>query len=207
MPGVAPPGRAGRIWLAGRIQTAGRAVELLEQKQQLLRQERRRLAELAERTGREWRVLAADAELWNARALVAGGREEIHRARHLAGRAEVRLDWTSQAGVTYPSAAALHLPQPLAPAGPPALATATEACRLALAAAVQHAATTAALARVDAELVAVVRRLRAIRDRSLPRLRAEVVGLDLRLEETEREEATRLRWARSEPAPGQEVRA
>lgn len=206
MPGIAPPGRAGRIWLAGRIATAGRAVELLEQKQQLLRQERRRLAELAERTGRAWRVLATEAELWNGRTLVAGGREELHRAQRLAGRAEVRLVWTSQAGVTYPSAAALDLPPPAAPAGPVALAMATDACRLALDAAVQHAATTAALARVDAELVAVVRRLRAIRDRSLPRLRAELVGLDLRLEETEREEATRLRWARSEPAPRREVR-
>ncbi|HET7487201.1 MAG TPA: V-type ATP synthase subunit D [Acidimicrobiales bacterium] len=194
MTGRPPPGRAGRIWLAERIATAGRAAELLEHKQELLRRERRRLAELAERTEREWRARAATADRWNARALVAGGREELRRVAGRMGGAEVRLEWASRAGVAYPATAAVSSP-PAPAALSPAVAAAAEACRRALDAGVQHAATATALGRVDAELVATVRRLRAIRDRWLPELRERLAALELGLEETEREEVTRLRWA------------
>lgn len=204
MPGATPPGRAGRIWLAARIETAQRAAELLEHKQQLLRRERRRLAELVERTGREWHTAAVEAQRWNARALVAGGADELRRTARLAGSADVHLVWTSQAGVTYPSTASLTLAPRPALAGQPALWCAADACRHALQAGVQHAAATTALTRVDAELAAAVRRLRAIRDRWLPRLRAELAELDFRLEETEREEATRLRWAQPQHATTRE---
>lgn len=196
MPGRPPPGRAGRIWLAEWVATAQRAEELLEHKQQLLRRERRRLSELAERTGREWHARATEADEWNTRALVAGGRDELARSAESVAAVDVRLEWTSQAGVNYPSAVGVRLPS--APAVPmaPALAAAADAGRRAIDAAVQHAAATAALTRVDAELAVTVRRLRAIRDRWLPRLGAEIDTLDLRLDETEREESTRLRWAR-----------
>lgn len=187
------------MWLAGRIEVAQRATELLEHKQQLLLREHRRLAELAERTGRDWRMRAIEAETWNARALVAGGRDELRRAGPTIGWAHARLDWAHQAGVTYPSAAAVDLPPPPALAGTPALAHAAATSRRALDAAVHHAAATTARDRVDREFVATVRRLRAIRDRWLPRLRAQLDALDLRLDETEREEITRLRWSGQRP--------
>ena len=199
MPGRPPPGRAGRVWLAERLEVAQRAAELLEHKQQLLRREQRRLAELAGRTGRQWAALAAEADTWNARALVAGGRDELSRVASVIGPARIRLEWTSGAGVTYPSIVATDFPGPPAMAGSAALPLAAGACSRALDAAVRHAAATTALARVETELVATVRRLRAIRDRWLPRLAEQLRELDLRLDENEREEITRLRWAGQRP--------
>jgi ATP synthase alpha/beta family, nucleotide-binding domain len=128
MPGRAPPGRAGRVRLAERVGVARRAVDLLEQKQQLLRREQRRLAELADRTGRHWRALAAVADTWNARALVAGGCDELRRAASIAGTAEARLGWTGEAGVTYASTASTDLPPFPALAGTAALTQAADAC-------------------------------------------------------------------------------
>jgi V/A-type H+-transporting ATPase subunit D len=178
---------------------AQRAVDLLEHKQQLLRREHRRLAELAERTGRDWRTRAAEADIWNARALVSGGRDELRRAAATIGVARASLEWTNEAGATYPSATAVDLPPPPVLAGTPALRYAATASRRALDAAVHHAAAATASARVDAELAATVRRLRAIRDRWLPQLVSQLDALDLRLDETEREEVTRLRWANRRP--------
>ncbi len=190
-----PPGRAGRLWLAERIEVARRGGQLLEQKQRLLRREQRRLAELVERTDRDWRARAADAESWNARVLVASGRDDLRRAAPAVAAAEARVEWTNRAGVTYPSEASVALlPIPSLP-GSAALGEAAEAGRRALEAAVRHAAATMARRRVDLELLATVRRLRAIRDRWLPRLEAQLDQLDVRLDETEREETTRLRWA------------
>lgn len=201
MTGKAPPGRAGRTWLAARIEVATRAVELLEQKQQLLRRERRRLAEVSRRTGEEWSELATDADRGNLRALVSGGRDELRRAEAAIGAAQARVTWTTLAGAPYPSATGVDLGPPPAVAGPPALVEAVTACRRALDAAVRQAAAAAALRRVESELVVTVRRLRAVRDRWIPRLEAELMQLELRLDDGEREEATRLRWAGG-PAPG-----
>jgi V/A-type H+/Na+-transporting ATPase subunit D len=195
MPGRPPPGRAGRVWLAERLQLAHRAAELLEHKQQLLRREQRRFGELAGRTRRQWETLAAEADTWNARALIAGGRDELSRVASAVGPAHARLEWASEAGVTYPSTVATDFPEPPSMAGSAALPLAAVACRRALDAAVHHAAATTALARVETELVATVRRLRAIRDRWLPQLEEQLRELDLRLDENEREETTRLRWA------------
>lgn len=199
-----PPGRAGRVWLAGRLDIAHRAAELLERKQELLRHQQRRLAELAERTGREWHVRVALADTWSTRALVLGGRDELRRAAATIGPAHARLGWRTEAGVTYPTTATVELPPPPTLAGAPTVAQAAAACRRALEAAVQHAAATTALRRADAELAATTRRLRAVRDRWLPRLQAQLYDLDLRLDETDREEIIRLRWAkqRSHMTPG-----
>jgi V/A-type H+/Na+-transporting ATPase subunit D len=206
MPGAAPPGRAGRLWYGERIATARRAAELLEHKQQLLRHEQRRLAGLAERTGSEWRERATEAERWQVRALVAGGRDEIRRAAARIAPASVELTWANHAGVVYPATASMDPGAGTSSGGNPALARATAAGREALAAAVQHAAASRALARVDAELAVTVRRLRAVRDRWLPELERRHAALDLALEEMEREEGVRLRWARPPAVALKEVR-
>ena len=203
--GRPPPGRAGRVWLAGRVDVAGRAAKLLDHKQQLLRREEARFAALAERTHRDWEALAAEAGRRSAQALVAGGRDALHRAAAAVGEAHAELTWTTEAGVTYPSTATTRLPPPPALGGDVALVGAADACRRALAAAVQDAAAAAALERVSAECVATAHRLRAIRDRLLPELRAELVDADRRLEETEREETTRLRWTQRRQPTDSEV--
>ena len=190
-----PPGRAGRVWLAARIDVARRASQLLDQKQQLLRREQRRLAELAGHTRRDWDVAAAAADLWNARVLVAGGSDDVRRAAAGAAPAHARIGWATQAGVRYPATAAAELAPVPAMAGSASLAEAAVACGAALDAAVRHAAATTAVARIDAELALTARRLRAIHDRWLPALEAQLDEIELRLDDTEREEITRLRWA------------
>ncbi|HEX6472336.1 MAG TPA: V-type ATP synthase subunit D, partial [Streptosporangiaceae bacterium] len=68
-----------------------------------------------------------------------------------------------------------------------------EAGRAALAAACAHAAAAAAARTVDDEVAATRRRVRAIRNRWLPRLAAALADIELGLEEQEREDGARLR--------------
>lgn len=178
-----------------RIDVARRAVELLEQKQQVLRREQRRLTEMRRRTEAQWSARAADADRANIRALVSGGRDELCRAESRVRPAGVRVLWTTAAGATYPGRAEVDLPPAPALAGGAALLEAAGACRLAVDAAVAHAAATTSLRRVESELVVTARRLRAIRRRWIPRLEGQLTQLDLRLDDAEREEVTRLRWA------------
>jgi V/A-type H+-transporting ATPase subunit D len=51
------------------------------------------------------------------------------------------------------------------------------------------------LTTVDAEVALTRRRLRAINDRWLPRLEASLATLNRDLDESEREQTFRLRWA------------
>ncbi len=190
-----PPGRAGRLWLHDRLRTARHGADLLRRKQDVLRREERRLAALEERTGAAWERRCRDAEEWVVRALVLGGREALERAALGDGPAEADVRWRSSMGVTYAGEASCRLPAPTAMEGPSALGFAAQAYRLALDAAVQHAAAADAHARVATELAATARRLRAVRDRWVPRLEAALGALDLRLDEAERDEVVRVRWA------------
>jgi V/A-type H+-transporting ATPase subunit D len=153
------------------------------------------LSALTERTRREWDISVADAEAWCARAVVSGGRDELRRATGGGDGADVKLTWITQAGVTYPSTASVELPPPPEQPANAALACARDGYRRAVDVAVRHAAASAAAARVAAERAATIRRLRAIEHRWVPALEQELAEMDVQLEETEREEITRLRWA------------
>jgi V/A-type H+-transporting ATPase subunit D len=174
---------------------ASRAVELLERKQQVLRRECRRLAELVTHTEREWGERAAEADRANVRALVSGGRDELRRAESTVAPANVRVLWTTAAGATFPSVDHVDVPPPSALAATPALLDAAAAGRRALDAAARHAAATRSLHQVESELTVTVRRLRAIRRRWIPQLEAQLAQLERRLDDGDREEVTRLRWA------------
>ncbi|HSO55578.1 MAG TPA: V-type ATPase, D subunit, partial [Actinomycetes bacterium] len=50
-----PPGRAGRLWLRGRLATAERGLDLLDRKLRILRREQERLRLLERRTAEELR--------------------------------------------------------------------------------------------------------------------------------------------------------
>jgi V/A-type H+-transporting ATPase subunit D len=192
-----PPGRAGRLWLTGRLRSARLATDLLERKLRILRLERERFDLRADRTGRRWGTSWRTADRWGTRAAVLGG----HRAALLcapAGRATVEVAWANAMGVRYPAEAVCRLP--VAAVGDPVAGTvtiveATEAYRAAVVAAVAHAAAEAARRAVDAELAATGRRRRAIADRLLPGLEAALASVTADLEETERAETVRLRWA------------
>ena len=110
------------------------------------------------------------------------------------------MTWQTTMGVSHPARAQCRLPVALQDSTlGPATRAAVTAHRRALEAAVEHAATLAALRAVDAELSVTRRRLRAVTDRWIPRLESAHAALLLSLEETERAEGVGLRWALRAP--------
>lgn len=189
-----PPGRAGRPWLAHRLEVARRGAELLDEKHRALSAERRRLEPRVADARRAWERSAAQAERALARAAVLGGERSLALVR--AAPAEVTVQWRSILGVTCPVDAevvsAASAPAELG--GSAALLAAAAAHRRALEAAVRLGAIAAALARIDGELRATALRRNAIQHRWIPAHEAAIAQLALALEELEREDGTRVRW-------------
>lgn len=193
MPGALPPGRAGRLWLVGRLGVAHRAADLLDRKERLLRSEERRLRQLAARTAADWEAACREAETWTARTVLVGGRSDL-RAPPEPAIAE--LAWHNTMGLAYPSEAGCRQ-QVQAPgrSANPALGFAVAANRRAVEAAVRHAAASYAHSQVSQELSATRHRRRAITERWVPMLDGALADLEARLDELEREEHIRARWA------------
>ncbi len=192
-----PPGRAGRIWLLRRLAVARRGGEVLEQKRRALLRQLERIEELLDEARREWEERAREAERWWQRAALLAGERPLELARSLVrGRAEVELVWRNSLGVVYPADVAVELPRgELFPAGgSAALAYAAEASRRALEAAAHLGATELALERTSRELKATTLRLRAIERRWVPEHERALATLELALDETDREDAARVRW-------------
>ncbi|MGZ4119773.1 MAG: V-type ATP synthase subunit D [Actinomycetota bacterium] len=194
-----PPGRAGRLWLIARGNTAARAAALLERKRELLHRERDRLRLLASRTEDDWYRWCREAESWLLRAVLIGGERELRLAAASVGEAEARLGWGGVIGVAYPDRIDTVLPPDVPVAsigGTAALAPAAAAYRRALRGAVAHGAAVMALQRVEAELVVTSQRLRAIEDRWEPLLASTLHDVELQIDQKEREEVVALRWAK-----------
>lgn len=194
-----PPGRAGRLWLRERLDVARRAENLLGRKERLLQGEERRLGAEADAAAREWEESWREAEAWTGRVAVLGGDADLirYRARAGAAPADARIGWRNTMGITYPTESGVALPDP-----PPAvwsnsaLPRAATANRVALASALRHAAAAFAHSQVQAELVKTRRRRRAVTERWIPELERLLNELEARLEDLEREEHVRRRWAR-----------
>jgi len=200
-----PPGRAGRVWLLGRLHTAERGRDLLDRKLRILRREQQRARSAAERTDAEWRRLCAEAETWLLRATLLAGQRALHQAAP-DDPARVQVGWTVVMGLPYPQEAAVRCGRPApdaAPAGTTALVEAAAAYRDALQAAARHAVADETARRLDAEVAATGRRLRAVEDRWIPRLRAALHRTELDLEELDHAEGIRLRWAAGHRADGE----
>jgi V/A-type H+/Na+-transporting ATPase subunit D len=192
-----PPGRAGRLWLRRRLGTAWHAAGLLDRKLRILRTEQQRFRLLAEQTGAAWRQWCAEADCWLARAAVLGGERDLCLSLP-AEKAEVGVEWGTVMGVRYPVRATCQAPHAcLAARGPgtAALVEAESAYRVALTAAVEHAAALATCRLVDAQVDDTRRLMHAIEDRWVPRLESALRDLEQRLEENERAEAVSRRWA------------
>lgn len=193
-----PPGRAGRLWLLHRIDAGRRGDDVLDQKRQaLVREELRLRAEVADAEA-GWRRSAADARRWLDRAALLGGERGLDLARfHAGGPAEIEVTWRSTLGVRHPAEARVvpleETPSTLA--GTAALAPAAEGHRRALEAAARYAVASASHRRVAAELALTARRLRTIERRWLPEHEDALRELEIRLDEEEREESGRIRWA------------
>ena len=188
-----PPGRAGRLWLTRRLAVARRGADLLDRKLQVLQRELDRRRDSASRAAEEWERCQADADSWLLRAALLGG----ERAIRLAAAdtfAEVTISHAATMGVRYPADATCTTPPPVGRDGP-ALAAARAAHCAALAAAVRHAAAAEALRVVEAETVTTRYRLRAVRDRWIPRLEQALAEVTFAIEELERADAARLRLA------------
>lgn len=158
--------------------------------------EQQRLAALAARHRADWVSACADADAWLLRAALLGGQDALRGA---TGRepVSVQVRWATSMGLSYPSGAELSplSTQPPLPTANAAVGPAATAFRAALVAGVNTAVAEEGVRRVDAEIALTRRRLRALEKRWLPWLHQELVDLELALEQTEQDDALRLRRA------------
>jgi V/A-type H+/Na+-transporting ATPase subunit D len=188
-----PPGRAGRLWLRRRLRVARRGAELLDRKLLILQAELDGLRAAAERAAAEWERCSAEAELWLLRASLLDGQRAVRLGAD-GQFATVTISYGTTMGVRHPSGATCVTPPPATWDGP-AMAGTRHAHRAALTAAVRYAAAAEALRVIDAEASATRYRLRAIRDRWIPRLEQALTEVTLAIEEQELADAVRLRLA------------
>ncbi len=194
--------RAGRLKLIAKLQLGRHSAHLLHSKEEALQREQKRLRAHVQRTQTRWENSCAEARRWLLRSRALGASSEL---RSLVAEgpesATVVASWQSSMGIKYPGVV------DCTPGATPAL-TSTSALRptldsygVALGAAADHASTTGALTRLDAELAKTRRRRRAIEERLVPRLEHELGVLDLHLDEQDREQALRVQLARSQHQP------
>ena len=192
-----PPGRAGRIWLVRRLDTARRGADLLDRKLRILQRDLTRLQAAAAETASEWERCRADARAWLLRAAVLCGEQAIRLADD-GQVADVRVSYATTMGIRYPATAACTL-LPATTWDSPVLARVRQAHRAALEAGARHAAATAAVRMLDDEVSATRYRLRAVQDRWIPRLEQTLADMTFAIEELERADAARLRLAAGPP--------
>lgn len=194
MSGAAPTGRAGRLALMARLSTARRAVDLLERKQRALAVERDRLGLAAARAAEEFERESGVASTWLRRSTALDGERRI-RASTPSAVTDVTIGYDVTMGVRHPVRADVRFAPQRDPAGSSALAYSVQAHRAALVAGVRLAAAQRSVALVEAELTLTRRQQRALERRWIPELDRRLAVVVQRLDETEREENLRLRWA------------
>lgn len=193
-----PPGRAGRLWLVRRLEVARRGADVLDQKRRALLREQHRLEQELGPAEDEWMRRARAAREANARALAIVGERRLRlAAAHCRAPAELDVAWQNLLGAASPRSATVTLAAPpdLVALGGPSVAISAAAHREALEAASAFAALRAAREAIGLELTATNRRLRAIERRWIPQYRHALAALDLALDESERDDISRVRWA------------
>lgn len=205
MPLRIPPGRAGRVWLVRRLEIARRGAELLDRKRQALLREQAQVRSEAADARRAWKEAAAQVALWTARAsmLDGAGRLEL-LARYVELPASVQVSQSNLMGARIPELQRITVPDPppvSALGGSSAAVLLTRACREATRAAARCAVAERAEQEVSAELGRAARRLRAVQDRWIPQHERALARLDLALDESQREQAARVRWLVRRPDP------
>ena len=191
------PGRAERLRLRRRLDTATRGAALLDRKLSVLRDEHRRLLAQEHTARRAWLEAVAEAERWLSRGLLIGGERGLEAAA-LGDRARLSLTWSSTMGVRLPTVTGYRDAQRQDTEAPPAnsgLLQAEAAYRTAARAAAVYAAAQAAVRLLGAETRRTRHRVRALRRHWIPRLSAELAQVELALEQAEQEDGVRRRWA------------
>lgn len=193
-----PPGRAGRNWLVARLEVARRGAELLDRKRQALTHRQAQVRRDADEARRAWRRAAEQAALWSSRATLLDGAAHLELlARHVQGHASLELSITNVMGAQLPAVASVELaqaPELSALGGSTATLLAARACAQATLAAARCAAAERAEAELAAELMRSSRRLRALERRVIPQHEHALAHLELVLDESQREQAARVRW-------------
>jgi len=193
-----PPGRAGRTWLLARLDVAHRGAELLDRKRQVLLGEQARVRAEAEQARRDWAQAAAEVETWTSRSGIVDGAGRLELlARHAQDRASLQVSWLNFMGARMPRAEAIDVPEPPAVSalgGSSAAVLLARACCEATRAAARYAIAERAESELAAELGRAARRLRALRERWIPQHERALAALDLALDESQREQAIRVRW-------------
>lgn len=199
MPLRAPPGRAGRLWLVRRLEVARRGVDVLDQKRQTLLREQQRLSEALTAATEDWELKARAAAVWNDRAIALAGERRLRLAATPGGRlCEVEVEWRNALGTVFPAGASVQFgPERdvVALGGGSVVAFAARAHAEAVGAAAAYAAARAAHGAVTAELATTARRQRAIERRWIPEHEAALHRLELMLDERDREDVARVKWA------------
>jgi V/A-type H+/Na+-transporting ATPase subunit D len=197
-----PPGRGGRLWLRHRIEVGQRAADLLDHKRRELSSELRRLHTVMDKARVTWTASVADATRRMSGVDAAGGSPLVDIAVATdSGRAGAEIEWQTVMGVHYPVSARVELPVQTPLGGLPggaALSAARDSYRRATRDAIAVAAAEAAFGRIQAELKRTSRTLRALELRAIPSHQEALAKLELRLDESEREDIIRVRWVTRE---------
>ena len=195
-----PPGRAGQLWLRRRLSVAEHGIDVLRRKQQLLRTERdRRAGDLASAQP-AWESECRDAQRWMRRALETAGSQQLPEIAADAEQATVSATWTSVMNVRVPARATVTVSDSLllrsaSLGGSSAFDRAAEHAGPAVRTSVALAAANTALEAIDAELIATTRQIRLLQRRRLPELKDALGEASRRLDEAERDDGIRARWA------------
>jgi vacuolar-type H+-ATPase subunit D/Vma8 len=167
---------------------------LLDRKQRALAVEGERLELAAARAAEIFERESRAAASWLRRSTALDGHRGVNASAPLVA-AQVTIGYDVTMGVRHPTSAEVRFPPRSEPAGSSALAYTVEAHRTALLAAVRLAAARRAVALVAAELALTRQQQRALDQRWIPKLERRLAEVVQRLDETEREENLRLRWA------------
>ncbi|WP_084125570.1 V-type ATP synthase subunit D [Demequina sp. NBRC 110054] len=187
-------GRAARLRVQRQLAIAEHGVELLERKQRIVAAEHERLLLRGDGLGLRWERAAGDALGWASRAAALDGWETIAAASPLTS-ARVSVAPGHVMGLEFPDDATVTVPRPRPVGASTALSYAAESMAAAIAAAASYAASRRAAATVAAELTATRTRRRAVEHRWIPQLTSELLRIERALDELEREENLRVRWA------------
>ena len=194
-----PPGRTGRTWLLERLEIARRGADLLDRKRRaLLREQAQRRAEVDDALC-AWGEAMSEAQLWIGRATMVDGAGRLELlARHALQQASLEVSWSNLMGARLSSIAQLQVPEPpplsALGASSASVSAARAYCRATRAAA-RYAVAERAAAELSAELGRASRRLRALQTRWIPQHEAALAQLELALDESQREQSVRVRWA------------
>ncbi len=191
---MADVGRAARLRVQRQLTTARHGVELLERKQRIVATEHERLLLREKEREIPWQLAAADARAWVDRAAALDGWPGIEAASPAAA-AHVTIGADSVMGVQFPGAATADVPVPRRTGGSSSLSYAALAAADAVRAAAAYATVRRAAATIAAELAATRTRRRAVEHRWIPQLEERLTTIERALDELEREENLRVRWA------------